>query len=929
MRKSQLLLLVFFCLFFALSQDSLCAASEIAKFLCEVGISYYKAGKYDDALGELEKVLMIEPDNPTAREYIELILSQEPQPQTVSLKKIVSEVSPPPEKKSLIISQALDKFSQFEQQELTISQMPAVAPAVSAQEAKKEELELKRETKVSGIRLSGEVQMRAGLVNGDAVWKRANWDLNEKNWRILSDAGFNQKENTYDPRIFDRLRLNLDTEKKEGFGFHTSLIIDPWSFTGKSNKMTLTGAGGDIAEIELKYWSNTGYALNEMIYTLKNGDSFVLPELKVKDGKISSVTVITAFGDIFTIPETKIHHDFQPLRELWVIYQQDWLNLKLFPFAYENQTLTFDDPLKLSNNRIWWEESPWLRRWKSGIYNSGALPVDFSKGYWDNSISFAVRDSEGSRLTQLRGFSLDIGTKEQTLFQGSLASPKDPWQDYSEVDNIISANRLTHRISDTLTLGVTTTARLGFNTSQNDKTDAKNFVGGTDIRAEVMEGVLVSLEVASSKSQYDLTSPGYETKKRGNAYYFSLMGRYPRENIINTEYGFGGINQEETEEFFAKWRIFGAHLDKGFDPSLSSYLETRDDEFWSRHIHFRRPTKYYYIGFYQDALIFDDVNAYAIGNGIDIGRDILGLRLENSAWGSRLKNLFDTRYVHSVDGKYLESVIRDELTWKSTDKLTFKGLGIYHDLPRTHAGTDPFIFNPQTGRYYDNIRILDGKDPSLKTGSVGLEYEFFDWLALNGIWEHTNDYYLGYDSFPAGILNDGNRSAIYTQNGKYYREIRNWLYGQEYFPQPPYPYYDIFKAGLRFNPMKKLELYFDYTRNEYEKAGQVDDNMNHLGMEAIYSFMDKLKMFLRYTYSRWQDLDRIVQGDTKCIGHHNFFSELMYRKSEDEDFVLQYGETGRTPIMGEMITIGSDPYSGSLRTIDTRHIFRLFYRRKF
>jgi hypothetical protein len=105
--------------------------------------------------------------------------------------------------------------------------------------------------------------------------------------------------------------------------------------------------------------------------------------------------------------------------------------------------------------------------------------------------------------------------------------------------------------------------------------------------------------------------------------------------------------------------------------------------------------------------------------------------------------------------------------------------------------------------------------------------------------------------------------------------------------------------------------------------------MNHIGMEAAYSFSAKIKLFLRYTYSRWNDLDRLTAGDTKAVGHHNFFAELMYKASADEDLVLQFGEASRMPIMGEMMTIGWDPYGSSLRSIDTQHIVRLFYRKKF
>ncbi|MCM8801452.1 MAG: hypothetical protein NC912_05550, partial [Candidatus Omnitrophica bacterium] len=186
-----------------------------------------------------------------------------------------------------------------------------------------------------------------------------------------------------------------------------------------------------------------------------------------------------------------------------------------------------------------------------------------------------------------------------------------------------------------------------------------------------------------------------------------------------------------------------------------------------------------------------------------------------------------------------------------------------------------------------------------------------------------------YDNFPRGILNGGNYSYIYFENGNEYRDINNWLNQQGIFPKPPYPFYDIFKLGLKLIPFKDLELYLDYTCNEYKKAGQVDDNMNHMGLELRYMPFSKLAIFFKYTYCRWQDLDKLTEGITKVFGHHNVFTELIYHKSKDEDFVLQYGEASRNPYLVEVLTIGWDPFGGSLRTIDTQHIFRLYYRRRF
>lgn len=943
MRKNISILSLIFVFFVSSLPASLVfAGTQAVDYLCELGVTFYKLGKYEDALSEFNKVLAADPGNTVARKYIEEIFKTErtqpmPEPKAIEEKtplvtqkeapvktaKEVAPVAPAPAPKP---APEQPQLSREEMINNTFAQvwMKSLPPK---KEAPAEEGGLK----IGGIKISGEVQLRGGFTHHDAYWKRANWDLNEKNWRMLSEKALDARENTYDPRIYDRLRLDLNTENEEGFDFHSNIMIDPWSFTGKSEKITLTapGGGGDPAEIELKYWSNTGYTVNETVDTLKNGDSFNLPEIKVDDGRISiPVKVVSAFGNTYTIPQVKIQRNFQPVRELWLDYKKDDLKLRIYPIGYENQALSFDDPLRLSNNRIWWEESPWIRRWKHGHFNSGASPVDFTRGYWDNSLSFFARDSEARRLTALRGFSFEYMPAEGTTLQTSVATPKDPWQEYSEVDNFVSATRLKHAFTDSIDVGVTATTRFGYNIDNHNKLDARNYVTAADVGYEITNGIKTTFEVARSQSKYDITDPTYTSEFNGWAYNFSILGRFPLESIMNTEYGYFGIQPQEHEPFFTKFRLFANRMDDSFDEPLSSYRETRDDEWWGRHIHFREPLKYNFQG-EGELLSWDDIKNFKIGNGIDIGRDVFGLRVESLLWDKKVDNLFDVRNVHARDGKFIENVFREELTWNITDRLTSKVLGLYNRLPKTHKGIDPFVFNPRTGRFFINDYIEDGKDPSIATGSMGLEYKFYEWLALNGIWEYTNDISLAYDNFPRGILNDGNQAYIFYDEARKYRDRLNWLYGQEHFARPPYPYYNIFKAGLRFNPIENMEIYLDYTRNPFEKAGQVDDNMNHIGFQLGYTPFRKLSFFLKYSYSRWQDLNRLVQNINKVYGHHNAFAEIIYRKSEDEYLTLQFGEASRNPYEGDVLDITWDPYGGSLRTIDTQQIYRLYYRRKF
>lgn len=917
--------LIFFniLLFCLLLQAPCFAEMQGVDYLCEFGITFYRMGRYDDALSEFKKVLLLDPQNKIAQSYInDIFVKERPAASENNLTQrselpLQTELKAPPRQmlsREEAINDALNSLDVYGRK--------AVSP--------QDKGEKKSGYEIAGVQITGEIQSRLGFTPQDTYWKRANWDLNEKNYRIRSNTALDRRENTFDPRIYDRLRLDFDAGEEEGSAFYSNVTVDPWSFTGKSSRVTVFSDFGDSADLELKYWSNTAYTINETIYTNQLGNSFNLPEIKMYNEMIRGFDIKGAFtpNDTFHIPNIKIYRQFQPVREFWYDYKQDNLKLRIFPIAYENQALTFDDPLGLSNNRTWWEDSPWLHKWQPGNYNSGVATPDFTRGYWDNTLSFFTRDSEGQRLTALRGFNFEFDPSEKTYLATSIATPKDLWQDYSEVDNLLSAIRIKQSLLDNLNLGFSTTSRLGYHIYDNNDLDAWNYVVATDLGYEVIEGLKANFEMAHSQSEYDITNSTYKTGMRGNAYHFSILGRFPLQSIMSTENGYYGIQPAKDENFFTKFRLYAVRMDDSFDQPLSSYVETRDDEWWSRHLHFRRPFRYYYQGEGQ-LLTFDDIKNFAVGNGIDIGRSTLGLRLESLLWDKKISNLFDVRNVHASNGKFIENVAREEITIQVNDKLTTKMLGIYQNMPLTKGGVDPFIFDPRTREYYLNDYIEDGKDPSIGTGSLGLEYAFFDWLALNGIWEITNDISLAYDNFPRGILESGDLSRLYYEDGDTYRGVRNWLTDQQHFPRPPYPYYNIFKAGLRLNPMDNLEFYLDYTRNPYEKAGQVDDNMNHIGFEVAYSPMPKISLFFKYSYSRWQDLDSLVQGITKVTGHHNFFTEFTYRRTEDEDFTFQYGEASRNPYMGGVLDIGWDPYGGSLRTIDTQHIFRLYYRRKF
>jgi len=781
---------------------------------------------------------------------------------------------------------------------------------------------------IAGLKITGETQLSLGITPDDTIWKRANFDLNEryKSWRMTSGTAFNHQFNTYDPAIYDSLNVNMDTENKQGFNFHANVTVDPWSFVGKSDKITVTGANGDRAEFQMYYWSNTGYIVNNTVYTSLQGDSFGIPEVKVKDGKTDPLSAISyRNATTFNIPSMKIGREFQPLRELWLDFANDQLKLRAFPMGYQDQAYTSDDPLAITNHGIWWKDSKWLRSYTPGNFNSADTIPSYTKGRWDDSLSFLSKDSTGTYLTALRGFAFSLQPQENVLFDTTIATPKHLWQDYGRVDNVISASRLKYSPKDNIMLGGTLTTRTGFITEPKQKMDSQNIVAGMDLGYEITDGLKAQAEVLSSKSYYDRSNSDYKTEARGNAYYLSFILRYPQESIMDLKYGYDEIAMKEYDSFLLKSKFYAARMDKGFDSSLSDFHNTRQDVFWSRHLHFRKPSAYYSLGLEGSTANWDELNATRIGDGIDAGRNVLGFRFETFL-ENKFSNLFDVRNVHNVEGKFVENVARDDATVKITDELTAKALGIYQKLPKTTGGIDPFAFDGTTGDLFTNSAVLDGGNPDIKTGSIGLNYDFFDWLSLNGIYERTNDHTLAYGDFPRNVLrNDTTLFGTYYQNDKLYRYLLPFLYDQTVFLQAPYSFYNVFKTGLRFTPLKNMDIYLDYTRNEFEAPSLNSDGMNHVGLEFTYMPIHEIGMHLKYIYSRSQDLDRLRAGINAFVGHNNFFSEFRYLPSKDDELIMQYG-VGEASVLGNTVF---DPYGGSILTLDTQHILRMYYRRKF
>lgn len=798
--------------------------------------------------------------------------------------------------------------------------------ALDAYEANSPQASIPSTSYINNVKVSGDLRSAVGIyANGHAVFTRSNSDLDQRNYRVLSSNALDKNINTYDPALFSRLKVVMDASVASAVvSVHLNLVVDPWSFTGKSNAQLVTGKGGDKAKIQYLSWGNTSYTVNTTVNTLQNGDSLALPEIKINGHTVPATSVKSTFNNTFNIPAAHLDYSFFPAREAWVdIKPTDELKLHIFPIGYEDQALTTDDPLRLSNNMEWWAESPWIDGWQQGNLNTGATPVDFTKGQWDRTLSFFTQDSDGQRLTALRGVSLAWKPGDETSLNATLATPKTLWQNYGDITAVPASARLKQFVGDLFYIGAVGNMHQGY--TSKEKLDAANYTEGLDSGFMFFKNWKVSAEYAASQSTYDRTSPGYATKFDGNAYYASIATESPQdEDMLKTDYF--GMKPAEKGETFYKSMLYFARMDQGFESSLSSYHATRNDSFWADHLTFY-PSDYRYLPGITAGLSEYDMEPFAIGNGIDYGRSVISWRGDTNLMEGRLQGLADVRHVMDNKGHHIETASRAGATYQATDKLTTKILLLWDALPKTVTGVDPFVTNGDTGKNLANTAVVGGKDPSLRTGSLGARYALTDWAALNGVWEYTNDVTLATDNFPQGDLNSTS-FITFTQNGKTYRKVYPFLYDQGSFEQAPYEYHNIFKTGLELVPSEKWHIYLDYTRNPNRFAGNIDDNMSHYGIETSYLLGPKVGFFARYTYSQGYDINRLVNDHRLDYRQfNNFFFEARMILPENLIMSIQYG-------VGPSYNVATSTYNPTLAyysstVLQTQHIVRIVFDKKF
>ena len=778
---------------------------------------------------------------------------------------------------------------------IEVIEVPPPGPRDIFEDATREESPKKKEELLPGgrVKMSGRYRLAAGM-GRDFILNDSNADLQERNFRYLFGEHLN---NTYDPAIYDQVLLNLNFLPADKFDIYTQLVVDPWSIVGTTGEQVIHNQDGtSTIRPNLKYFGAFNGVLNET-YRATTGDSLATPLTKVQGGHTTGFSApgFTDFGTTYTFPKLDIDYEFRPIRKLWVDYNEDEWHLRAFALADQNQALTTDDPLGLSNHKQYWQQSPWLHEYKPIQFFSDQ---SIKRGYYSDALSFLARDSEGNRLVLLRGGSIeaDLG---KTYIAATVAAPFTPWDDgFFNANNVPGAVRVKHRATDQLMVGGVYTFRTGL---INNSVADLNQVVGVDAKYDINKGTSLSGEIAGSQRDRDLmTNERLKTDMEGYAY----------KAVLDTHF------EHAKYDGHTNFSLSYTQMDKDFSPNLSRYTNTRDDIFWGKHITFQpRP----------------NLEPFRIGDGVDINRFVVRARWEEKLFKDRFVNLMDIRNVHRAENTaYLETVARDEVTYKVNPKLTTKGLFRWQGLPKTSPYLEPFISNfYYSGDLVDpsdpnlnvqNVAVQADKDPSRFTYSGGLQYILNKQWTAEGIYERSNDI----PDFPRGLLFDTFRDANARVDGLLLDHVQGFYYGQTSFGLPPYKYFNIIRERLIYKPGDPMTITIHAAQNSYKFAAGIDDNINHQGVSVAFDASKKLSLFFDFTHSMQIDVPKLIATNytvSDFADHYNFYTSMDYKINSATVFRAEYGVFG----LGTSAP-GFTPYTAtalSLPTIDTEHLFRV------
>jgi hypothetical protein len=733
----------------------------------------------------------------------------------------------------------------------------------------------------------------------------SNPDLQDRDFHYL----FGERQyNTFDPAIYSQYQLDIDSQVTKNDSVFVQIVADPWSYVGQTSEIVVPDSTGtDNFRIKQKYWGPNN---STVPYIVKSqlGNSAALPELEAENGHTQAFTTAGfGFGNTFTVPEQEIDYEFRPLRKAWWDHQGDIWHVRLFALADQNQVMTTDDPLMLSNRKDFWEHSAWLEQWQPiQTFNPIGVPIARSpvirRGFYNDEEAFYAKDSSGNYLTLLRGGAAeaDFG---RTYLGMMLASRYGLWDEYQEFDNIPGVIRLKHQVTEPWMIGATYTYRVGM---IDREPDTYNQVISFDTKYYTNETDYLYGQAAGSRDELDRLS-SYKTAYEGMAYVGGFVS-----HVGDTNSGITRIGGDFT------W------IDTEFKETLSNYTSLRDDEFWGNHISW--------------AKIPADVDPFKIGTGVDYGRYVARLNLATSMPDKGVDNIFDVRHVRDTDSNsYIENVIRDETTWKFAPDWTFKNFMRFHMLPRTLSDREPFISGYSSpalndpalkeGTYYENVLIDPGLNANRRSFGQGLEWEPNHQWTVSGTFELTNDI----PDFPRGLLNNTYLTTAFqdpNQSNVWLYRNQAFLYRQDIFDLPPYDYFSIVKERVTYRHSDSLQFIFHAAQNTYTLWAPIDDNVEHQGISVDWQITDKWSAFFDYTHSHLADIPKLIATNFTTLefeDNHNFYTRLRYRINSNAVLTMEYG------VFGQTFYEGSDalPVSAysvttfSLPTVDTEHLFRL------
>ncbi|MFH1791573.1 MAG: hypothetical protein ABH885_06300, partial [Candidatus Omnitrophota bacterium] len=737
----------------------------------------------------------------------------------------------------------------------------------------------------SMVKISGNYGMSMGVTPQEWMLKDANGDYQEKNWRYanVSTPGFD----TYDPRIFDRYELEIETDTNTPINAYVDIKIDPWSFVGVGRE-TVRNAWNDQVTVEYKYWEATGKTINER-YRTRAGNAVDYNELKVIQDKVTHdrenplLWGSPAF-DFSLNRSVEIDYLYRPIRKLWVEYKQEPLYIKVFPIADQAEAFTSDDPLGLSNHHVYWAPSPWLWSFYPGqTFTDG----NQEKARWNWDLNWYAEDSNREFLTFLRGFSIQYNATPEATLSFTAAAPMSLWDYYEEVDSIPMAARLKLTPTGKLTIGATYTGKYGINKKE---LRASNHVLGLDGTYNLFGKTDVFGEVALSRTHIE---------------YFDDQNQHEWGAACKV----GLKSEHDNLPYNSKivWDLTFTNMSDDFDPGLADYRDSRVDRDWGRHIFF-------------DPISTEDA-AIRIGDSVDVDRYVFGANARLNSFGEKFELYVNFRNARDSHNKFIENVCRAEATCNPIPRIQIKGLALYRAYPDTVGNWDPFIYNRYEDTPYRNYQVADGKNADLMTFSGGAKVDLIEnLLSAYGIFETTNDP----QDFPRSSLSNIAYNTLVNEDDIIFNELMDQVYRQDIFDLPPYEFYDIWKGVIILTPVPNVLLrYTHVTNGNRNYAALYDDNHNHDAIDISFSPVKDITVNCGYSYSRMIDLRRAVDTaarEQNFRPHHNFYSQINWRIMKDQLLTLQFGEMWIQE--DEPGVFGTKWASTRFSVLDTVKIFR-------